>query len=651
MLNNWQLREIIEKLGISAWGGGYFSIDHSGEVICTPKGESNSGVSLTKIIKDAKKIHNISAPMIIRFPQVIKEQLKRMNGFFHKAIREFDYKGNYRGVFPFKVNQRREFIDAVVSCGQDLHWGLEVGSKSEFIAALSYKLHQDALLVCNGFKDREFIDLAFVAQSMGRKVILVVEGPDELELVIQVMKEKNLSSSSCPQLGLRIRLSSKGSGKWEKSSGATSKFGLTTSEVIRALKIITDANLQERLSMLHFHIGSQITVIKSFKNALREAARVYSKIIKMGFTPKFLNIGGGVGIDYDGSKSSSQSSANYSLEEFANDAVYVIGDVCKNEGVIEPDIVTESGRVIAAYHSVVVADIREVQGEENNRFDNEKEKVNPPAKNSHKYIKELYYVLTNMNGKNFVEYYHDAIEYHEDLLSLFTLGYLDLEERSMAETLFNKVCIKALHYSSFQNHSLEEFESLKRLNVSKYLANFSIFQSIPDAWSIGQLFPILPLSRHGEKTTHKASIVDITCDSDGCIEKFIDHSHVEKTALDLHSPNGSPYYLGFFLVGAYQESLANEHNLFGAINEVEVVINHKGEYEIVKTTPGDPIKELLISRNYSSEEMISSYKDQIHSQLKNKKLEEKQAKELFDFLVSYLDKYPYLTSSSCPKFS
>jgi arginine decarboxylase len=651
MLNNWQLREIIEKSGIDEWGGGYFSIDHSGEIVCTPKGKGTKGLSLNKIITDAKKDHSISAPMIIRFPQAIKGQLEKMRGFFHKAIAEFNYQGNYRGVFPFKVNQRREFIDAVVSCGQDIHWGLEVGSKSEFIAALSYRLHSNALLICNGFKDQEFIDLAFAAQEMGRQVTLVVEGPDELELVIKALQEKQIPASKCPQLGLRIRLSSKGSGKWEKSSGASSKFGLTTSEVIRALKIISDANLQERLAMLHFHIGSQITVIKSFKNALREAARVYSKIIKMGFTPKFLNIGGGVGIDYDGSKSSAQSSANYSLEEFANDAVYVIGDVCKNEGVTEPDIVTESGRVIAAYHSVVVADIREVQGEETNRFEEDKDIEKIDISKCNKYTKELSYVLANISPKNFVEYYHDAIEFHEDLMSLFNLGYLDLEERSLAENLFNKICYKALHYSSFQTHELKEFESLKKSKVSKYLANFSIFQSIPDAWSIGQLFPVLPLTRHGEKTTHKATIVDITCDSDGCLEKFIDHNHLEKTSLDLHTPNGSPYYLGFFLVGAYQESLANEHNLFGAINEVEVVVDEQEKYKIIKTTPGDPIKELLVSRNYDSEEMLESYQDQLKEQIYQKRLCENTAKEIFNFLKNYLDKSPYLTPSKCPKSS
>jgi arginine decarboxylase len=629
-----------ERYGINEWGAGYFSIDKDGQVDCSPLGlESHGRVALPAIIEKAKKL-GLATPMIIRFPQIIKGQLEKMHQAFASSIKEFAYQGEHFGVFPFKVNQRREFIDAVMSCGREMNWGLEVGSKTEFMAALSYPIGEKALLICNGFKDKEFIDMAFLATEMGRKVILVVEGPDELELIFEQYKAQGNHLERCPDIGLRVRLYSRGSGKWEKSSGETSKFGLTTVELMHAMGLLEDEKLQSKLRMLHFHIGSQITAIKRFKNALREAARVYAKIVKMGFNPVHLNIGGGVGVDYDGSHTTGPSSVNYSLQEFANDAIYVVGEVCRHESVAYPNIVTESGRVIAAYHSVVVTDIREVQGEETwETFDHE------PITGENKNIIELQYILQNMTSKNFSEYYHDAVEHHEDLFTLFNLGYVNLSERAVAEELFHKVSLKALYFSSFQKRNPEEISHLQKLKVSKYLANFSIFQSIPDAWSIDQLFPVLPLSRHNEQPSHKATIVDITCDSDGCIERFVD-SKMEKPTLDLHSPNGAPYYLGFFLVGAYQESLANEHNLFGAIHEVEVVINQDGSWQINKLTEGDPILELLVCRNYSYDEMVHSYRKQMNHACEKGVMDPDCKEVVLAQLKKYLHGYPYLREKS-----
>jgi arginine decarboxylase len=563
---------------------------------------------------------------------------------FRNAVKEYNFKGSHLGVFPFKVNQRREFIDAIVSVGRDLNYGLEVGSKTEFIAALSYEMSPTALLIANGFKDREFIDLGFIASSMGKNVMLVIEGPDELEYII----DKAKTAKSVPQIGLRIRLYSKGSGKWEKSSGETSKFGLTTTEVLQALQLLENANMQDRLSMLHFHIGSQITAIKRFKNALKEASRVYAKIFKLGFKPKYLNIGGGVGVDYDGSKTTFQSSANYTLQEFANDAVYVLGEVCDNESVPHPTIITESGRVIAAYHSVVVTDIREVQGGETHTFEASDFQIDLDDPNLHKSIKELKFILDNVNRKNFAEFYHDAVEYQEELFTLFNLGYLTLQTRALAEDLFHRIARKALYYSTFQRHMPEEYQTLQKLMVTKYLANFSIFQSIPDAWSIDQLFPVLPLSRHDEKPTQRATIVDITCDSDGCLDRFIDR-HGVKTVLDLHAPNEAPYYVGFFLVGAYQESLANEHNLFGAINEVEVLMDETGDWQLAKTTQGDPISELLESRNYSMREIEDSYRAQLKRMVETERMQQDEAEGLLQRLRIYMTSYPYLNERRRPK--
>ncbi len=634
-MNIRQIQEARELYGIDDWGAGYFGIDDEGHVVCHPTGEEHLSVSLPEVIEEAKK-QGIIAPLILRFPQAIETQIERMHTAFRNSIREFSFRGQHRGVFPFKVNQRREFIDNVVQCGIKMNYGLEVGSKTEFIASLSYPLTNQSLLVCNGFKDREFIDIGFVATAMGKNVILVIEGPEELDIIIQQAK---LHGGICPEIGIRARLYSRGAGKWEKSSGENSKFGLTTSEVLRTLRMLDEAGLKDRLSMLHFHLGSQITEIKRMKNAIKEASRVYSKISKMGYTPKYLNIGGGIGVDYDGSKTSFSSSANYTLQEFANDVVYTIGEVCDNEEVPHPNIVTESGRVIAAYHSIVVTNIREVQA-----ADTEPEVDVPDVIAEHEHLKalvELKYIMENVSRKNYAEYYHDAIEYYEELFTLFNLGYLTLEERAMGEEIFHRICRKALYFSSFERHQPEEFDDLQQAMVTKYLANFSIFQSIPDAWSIDQLFPVMPISHHDQKPTHKAKIVDITCDSDGCLDKFVDRRDV-RSVLDLHTPGDEPYYLGFFLVGAYQESLANEHNLFGAINEAEIQIDDEGDWQITKVTTGDPVDELLASRNYDIPELIESFRTQFRKAQDAGRLSEGDASALFERLSTYVKTYPYL---------
>lgn len=636
-MNIRQIQEARELYGIDEWGAGYFGINDEGQVVSFPTGEEHLSVSLPEVIAQLKK-QGIQTPVILRFPQIIEGQLERMHSAFEQSIQEFSFKGRHVGVFPFKVNQRREFIDAVVSCGQRLDYGLEVGSKTEFIAALSYPLTDNSLLICNGFKDREFIDMAFIGAALGKRVIVVVEGPDELALYIEMAKHHRVA----PEVGLRVRLYSKGSGKWEKSSGDSSKFGLTTTEVLNCLSLLEDASLTSKLSMLHFHIGSQITEIKRFKNAIKEASRVYAKVVKMGFAPKFLNIGGGVGVDYDGSKTSFLSSANYTLQEFANDAVYVCGEVCNNEGVPHPALVTESGRVIAAYHSVVVTDIREVQGEETYPSENPLPEINDAE--AHKSIKELKYILDNINRKNYVEFYHDGIEYQEELFTLFNLGYLNLQDRALAEELFRRVCRRAVYFSSFHRHQLEEFEDLQKLMVSKYLANFSMFQSIPDSWAIDQLFPVMPISRHDEKPSHKGTIVDITCDSDGCLDTFIDRADI-KTSLDLHVPNDMPYYVGFFLVGAYQESLANEHNLFGATNEAEIHMTPDGDWEITKVTKGDPIDELLESRNYDMKEIFGSYQIQVNQAVQEGRLSEEEGVGHIEKLTMYVKTFPYLVNA------
>lgn len=635
-MNIQQIQEARELYGIDGWGAGYFSIADNGNVVCHPTGEEHLTIDLPEAINKAKSM-GIHPPMILRFPQIIDNQIARLHSAFKEATWEYNYQGSHRAVFPFKVNQRREFIDNVVKYGYKHKYGLEVGSKPEFIAALSYDLAPDALFVCNGFKDREFIDLGFIAKAMGKNVVMVVEGPDELQLILDQAKN---NPTHCPHVGIRVKLYSRGSGKWAKSSGESSKFGLTTIEVLQCLNMLSEAGLSDKLYMLHFHIGSQVTEIKRIKNAIKEASRVYSKVHKMGYKPYCLNIGGGVGVDYDGSKTSFASSANYSLQEFANDVIYEVSEVCKNEDTPCPQIVTESGRVIAAYHSIVIADVREVQSTESFSTTAAYDALTA-EKPQQKGLSELNYILDNINRKNFVEYYHDAIEYYEEMFTLFNLGYVSLQDRATAEQLFYRICRRALFFSSYDKHQPEEFENLQQRMVSKFLANFSIFQSIPDSWSIDQLFPVIPLSHHEKKPTHKATIVDITCDSDGCLEKFIDRRDM-RNVLDLHSPSSKPYYLGFFLVGAYQESLANEHNLFGAINEAEISMREDGRWEIAKTTVGDPIEELLTTRNYEMPLLWESIDRQLVSSKEGGRISDDEGNAIRGKLEEYLGSSPYL---------
>ena len=635
-MNIRQIQESRELYGIDSWGDGYFSINDNGFVVCHPTAEEHLSINLLRAVETAQA-EGISTPMILRFPQIIENQIQKLHNAFKNAITNYTYTGSHLAVFPFKVNQRREFIDNVVKCGFKYHYGLEVGSKTEFIAALSYHLNDKAHLICNGFKDREFIQLGFHATAMNKKVVLVVEGPDELQLIINEAK----NNPFCPEIGVRVKLYSRGSGKWARSSGESSKFGLTTLEVLKCLNMIKKANLIDKFSTLHFHIGSQITEIKRIKNAIKEASRVYAKVYKMGYRTRYLDIGGGIGVDYDGSKTSFESSANYALDEFASDVIYQIGEVCKNEDVPCPDVITESGRTIAAYHSVVVTDIREIQGTETQlALDKLGLRI---AEDSHKSLQELKYIYDNISHKNFVEYYHDAIEYYEEMFTLFNLGYVNLEDRATCEQLFNRICMRALYFSSFDRHELEEFTDLQTRMVSKYLANFSIFQSIPDSWAIAQLFPVMPLAHLEDRPTQKATIVDITCDSDGCLEKFVDRRDV-KHSLDLHAVSqNQPYYVGFFLVGAYQESLANEHNLFGAIHEAEFTITPSGENFISKVTQGDSIKELLEARNYELIEMKTSFESQLKKAAQMGLINAAQQDELFGKVMAYLDQSPYLS--------
>lgn len=617
--------------GIDGWSKDYFQIGKNGNLCCHPNPKSSKSIDLLEVMKEAQN-KGLNSPLILRFPQIVEQQIKKLHTAFRESIWEYSYQGNHKGVFPFKVNQNSDFIDQIVRYGKQYDYGLEVGSKPELIAALGYDLSEKSLIVCNGFKDKEFLDLAFIGSQLGKNIIVVIEGPDELELYRELLPKYKLS----PKIGIRFKLYSKGSGKWVRSSGDSSKFGLTTGEVLSCLEFLKKHHLKDKLSMLHFHIGSQITEIKRIKNAIKEACRVYCKIHQLGFEGVCLNLGGGIGVDYDGSKTSYDSSANYSLREYTNGVVYEIGEVCRYEGVPCPDIVTESGRIIAAYHSVVITDIREVQqATESNLI----EKKDLSSINFHNSVLELKYIFENINQKNFMEYYHDSIDYYEEMFSLFNHGYISLIERGVGEQYYNSICSKALNFSAMEKQPLDEFVELKNRLVGKFLANFSMFQSIPDAWSIDQLFPIMPISLLDKKTNLKAKVVDITCDSDGCLERFVDRKSL-KTVLELHMPpDDSTYYLGFFLVGAYQESLSNQHNLFGSIGEVEVLLDpESGRWHINSIWKGNSCMDILTTRKFSKEKLFEGYRKSFRKS--------KEANQLDSDVDSILEKLNTIMNSS-----
>ena len=621
-----------EMYGIDDWGAGYFGISKKGKVEVYPfTKQSSVSIELDKII-DVASQQSVKTPFILRFPQILDTQLSRVQNAFRSAMQEFNYEGNLRAVFPYKVNQRKEFIDVLVESGKKHIYGLEVGTKTELFAALSYELHEEALFVCNGFKDSQFIELAFDAKKMGKNIVLVIEGTDELKFIINYAKKVGF----CVDIGLRAKLYAKGSGMWEKSGGIGSKFGLNSIEMMDALYLLEEHGFKQNLAMIHYHIGSQITEIKRVKNAMKEAARVYAKILKSGFNVRYLNIGGGIGVDYDGSKTSFYVSHNYTIQEFANDVIYIIQDVCKAENCKTPHIVSESGRVVAAYHAVLVTDVREV---EKMGGDMEDLQIKPA---DHRLLADLMNSITQMNGKNFVEFYHDSLSYRDELFTLFNLGYLEIEERAKTEILYNELCDKALIFYKQSGMQLEEFDELEKSRIHKYLANFSIFQSIPDTLGIDQLFPVMPLTRLDEKAGHSGIIMDLTCDSDGCLDKFVDKRDV-KHSLALHAPKpNEPYYIGFFLVGAYQEALGNNHNLFGAVNEIVVNISDKGEIENLNVVKGEDIGEILRIMNYQDEEIVAGYESQLIKSKQSKLITQDEYNHILDRVKNYFSQYPYL---------
>jgi arginine decarboxylase len=622
--------DAVNIYGLDGWGNGYVAVGEDGHLLVTPGRDPLRAIDVARVIEDLGR-RGIKTPVLLRFPQLLEGQVNELTQSFANAIREFAYRERYFPVFPIKVNQQRAVVEGLVKSGWASGLGLEVGSRPELLGACACDLPPEALIVCNGFKDLDYLQMASTACRLGKQVVVVVEKPFEVDQIVDMAAREPVHF----QIGFRIRLQARGSGMWEKSSGFTSKFGLSTLQVIRALERLTQTGLQDRLALLHFHIGSQITEVRRIKNAVREAARIYAKLRKAGANVRYLDVGGGLGIDYDGSKTSSDASVNYSVQEYANDVVFGIQEVCDEEHVPHPRIVSESGRMLVAYHAMLVVDVRAaVSGIE----------PDPPPITGREpqVVQDLAEVSRRISVKNYREFYHDAIEYRDHMYALFGLGMLGLEDRAKAEVLFREIATKAVRYSKSAKFVADEFQELEGKLHDKYICNFSVFQSVPDHWALDQLFPIIPVHRLNETPVRKATLGDITCDSDGEVEKFVDLKDI-KDALEVHPlREGEPYYLAFALVGAYQDTMGDMHNLFGRVHEAEVILGPKGTPVVTDVRKGEPAKETLACFGYDAEELAEAVRTKLRERVQSGEMTAEEADGLLETYRGRLEQYTYL---------
>ncbi len=627
------IEQTLETYGIENWGAGYFDVNRKGNLIVRPAEGDSRSADLKEIIDDLAR-RGIGAPVLLRFPQLVAAQVRKLQRAFSRSIKEFEYQGAHMCVYPMKVNQQRSLVEEYLREGSRYDFGLEAGSKAELYAALALEQTPDSLLVLNGFKDEEFIELAFAGARCGKRVVIVIEKLSELDHVLNIL-ERN-EGGSIPILGMRVKLYSKGSGRWEKSGGEAAKFGLTTTEMLEVIRRLEQADRLDMLKLLHFHIGSQLTDIKRIKNAMKEAARVYAKVHQMKVPVDLLDVGGGMAVDYDGSKTAFDSSANYSAQEFANDVIYTIKQVCDDENVPHPTIIQESGRFLSAYHAILVTNVLE-------EIETVVEPITPLEieGDDPQIVIELGDLRETITIKNYREYYHDALEHREELFTLFNLGLISLEDRAKGEVLFWDVCERADRFAQQSKYVPEEFGDLRKLMCVKYLANFSVFRSLPDHWALDQLFPIVPIQSLNKPPTEFATLCDITCDSDGVVDKFVD-LHDVKQVLELHKLDADePYYLAFMLVGAYQEVMGNNHNLFGTPNEAQIHIDEEG-YLIKKVIRGTTVGEAAGHARYERSWLHDGFRRQVTQRIKDGELTEAAGAELVNFYESRFDAYTYV---------
>ncbi|HRT09458.1 MAG TPA: biosynthetic arginine decarboxylase [Candidatus Paceibacterota bacterium] len=635
----WDTQQARNLYNIQRWGAGYFDINEAGRVVARPLREAGTEVDITDVIEEAKA-RGLKFPLLIRFQDILRHRVESINTAFRNAIAEFNYQGRYQGVFPIKVNQLREVVEEILDAGKPYDFGLEVGSKPELFAGLALQSQVGSLIVCNGYKDAAFIRMALLGTKLGKKVIMVVEKLEELRQIIALSKQLGVE----PSVGIRVRLLSKGGGKWAESAGENAKFGLSTVELLAATELLRAENLGHCLKLLHFHIGSQVPDILIVKRAVQEAARFYAKLYKMGFQIEYLDVGGGLGVDYDGSRSAFDSSTNYTLQEYANDIVYYIADVCNTEKVAHPDIISESGRAVVAHHSVLIVEvfgaIEKIPAGQELQY----------GEAEHPLVRELLDIRKNLPKLNKLEAYHDALERKEDAQHMFTLGMLDLPDKAKIESLYWDISRAVVEHYRGQAYVPEEIRKLEDSLGDQYLCNFSVFQSLLDHWALGQLFPIVPISRLHERPTREATLVDITCDSDGQVNKFIDLRDVRDT-LPLHALNTNgngmpePYYLGFFLMGAYQDIMGDLHNLFGRVNEVHVFLDpdEPAGYYVEEIIEGTTIVQALDSVQYDEKELKRQMKAQVDEAIKTDRMKPSEAMRLLDDYERGLREYTYLS--------
>jgi arginine decarboxylase len=627
----WKIEDSEKLYRIQGWGEPYFSINAAGNVTVSPKGDRGGSLDLYELVESLKQ-RNLGLPLLIRFSDILEDRIERLNSCFAKAIARYNYKNVYRGVYPVKCNQHRHLVEDLVRFGQPHYFGLEAGSKPELMIALATLKTPGAMLICNGYKDREYVETAILAQRLGQTSVIVIEQIEEVQIAIKAGKDLGIK----PVLGVRAKLSTKGIGHWGNSTGDRAKFGLTIPEIMRAVEELKAVEMLDSLQLLHFHIGSQISSISIIKEAIREASHIYVELAKLGANMKYLDVGGGLGVDYDGSKTNFHASKNYNMQNYANDVVAGVKDACDERKLPVPILISESGRAIASHQSVLIFDVLGTS-------DVPREIAEPVGKDEHQIPRNLYEIYQSINEDNYQEVYHDAIQFKEEAISLFNLGYLGIAERAKTERLYWACCEKIQGIARQQDYVPDDLEDLEKIMASIYYINLSVFQSAPDSWAINQLFPIMPIHRLDEEPTQRGILADLTCDSDGKIDQFIDLRDV-KSVLELHKVKpGEPYYLALFLGGAYQEIMGNLHNLFGDANAVHIQLTPSG-YKIEHVVKGDTMKEVLSYVQYDAESLVESIRRQTEQALQLKQISLSEAQLLLQNYERSLGCYTYLQS-------
>ena len=629
-MKKWTIEDSKELYNIKGWGASYFGINEAGHVYVTPCKDNNQ-LDLCEIM-DELVLRDVTPPVLLRFPDILDNRIEKISSCFEIAKQEYNYEGENFIIYPIKVNQMQPVVEEIISHGRKFNLGLEAGSKPELHAVIAVQCQSDSLIICNGYKDQSYIELALLAQKMGKRIFIVVEKLNEIDIIAKAAKKLNVM----PNIGIRIKLASTGSGKWAESGGDASKFGLTASELLQALEKLDEKGLHDCLRLIHFHIGSQITKIRRIQTALTEAAQYYANLRKMGYNVDFVDCGGGLGVDYDGTRSSnSESSVNYSIQEYVNDCVSTFVDAANKHGIPHPNIITESGRNVAAHHSMLIINVLETASlpEMSEEFE--------AKETDHQLVRELYKIWDNLNSRNMLEDWHDAEQIREESLELFSHGMVDLKTRAEIEAMYWSVCHEINTLSKGMKHVPDELRNLDKLLADKYFCNFSLFQSLPDSWAIDQLFPVIPIQRLNERPTRKATLQDITCDSDGKIANFVSEGRTSHV-LPVHTlRRGEPYYLGVFLVGAYQEILGDLHNLFGDTNAVHLSVKD-GSYHIDQIIDGETVEEVLEYVQYNPKKLVRQLEIWVTKSVKQGKISLEEGKECLNNYRSGLYGYTYL---------